>query len=247
MGFPRSGTTLVQTILESHKSIATIDEKPVLRSLSRHLEEFDKGYPEALGTVTADDAEVLREIYFMQARNFVDFDEATTLVDKMPLSTLHLPLILTLFPNAKILFAVRNPYASSLSCLMQNFNLNNAMGNLMNLDEITRFYALTMGFWKKVSETLKFGHHILRYESLTEDMEREARALTEFLDLPWDPAMLDYAGTAKSKGIISTPSYHQVVQPIYKDSRDKWRAYEQFFAPYKERLDPFLALFGYSG
>lgn len=246
MGFPRSGTTLIQTILESHKSIATIDEKPVLRSVSRHLEEFPKGYPEALGALTADAAGVLREIYFTQARNFTAFNETTTLVDKMPLSTLHLPLILTVFPDAKILFAVRHPFASSLSCLMQNFNLNNAMGNLMNLDEITRFYAMTMGFWKTVSETCAFPRHVVCYERLTEDLEGEARGLTEFLELPWDPAMLDYAGTAKSKGIISTPSYHQVVQPVYKDAREKWRAYEKFFAPYRDRLDPFCKLFGYS-
>ena len=247
MGFPRSGTTLVQTILESHKSISTIDEKPVLRAVVQHLEKFEKGYPEALAGLSGEAADTLRELYFLQAKNFVCFDEKTTLVDKMPMGTLHLPLILTLFPEAKIIFAVRHPYASSLSCLMQNFNLNNAMGNLTGLDEITRFYSLVMGFWKKIKETRTFDFHYIKYESLTEDLEKEARALTKFLELEWDQAMMDFAGTARAKGIISTPSYHQVVQPVYTESVEKWRAYEKYFEPYKDRLDPFCELFGYSG
>ena len=247
MGFPRSGTTLVQTILESHKSISTIDEKPVLRAVIQHLEKFEKGYPEALAGLSEKAANTLRQLYFLQAKNFVCFDEKTTLVDKMPMGTLHLPLILTLFPDAKIIFAVRHPYASSLSCLMQNFNLNNAMGNLTGLDDITRFYSLVMGFWKQISETRNFDFHYVKYESLTENLETETQALTKFLGLEWDKAMMDYAGTAKAKGIISTPSYHQVVQPVYKESREKWRAYEKYFKPYKDRLEPFCELFGYSG
>ena len=247
IGFPRSGTTLVQTILESHNSISTIDEKPVLRAVIQHLEKFEKGYPEALAGLSGEAANTLRELYFLQARNFVCFDEKTTLVDKMPMATLHLPLILTLFPEAKIIFAVRHPTATSLSCLMQNFNLNNAMGNLTGLDEITRFYSLVMGFWKKIKETRTFDFHYIKYESLTEDLEREARGLTKFLGLEWDQAMMDFAETAKAKGMINTPSYHQVVRPVYTESVEKWRAYEKYFEPYQDRLEPFCEFFGYSG
>ena len=104
-----------------------------------------------------------------------------------------------------------------------------------------------MGFWKKIKETRTFDFHYIKYESLTEDLEREARGLTKFLGLEWDQAMMNFAETAKAKGMINTPSYHQVVRPVYTESVEKWRAYEKYFEPYQDRLEPFCELFGYSG
>jgi hypothetical protein len=78
-------------------------------------------------------------------------------------------------------------------------------------------------------------------------MEGEIKKLTKFLGLPWAPEMLDYAENARAKGMINTPSYHQVVRPVYTESVEKWRAYEKYFEPYKDRLEPFCELFGYSG
>ncbi len=130
---------------------------------------------------------------------------------------------------------------------MQNFRLNNAMVNMTGLDEITTFYALVMGMCEKISGERDIPFHYLRYEEVVRDMEGEIKKLTKFLGLPWAPEMLDYAKSARAKGMINTPSYHQVVRPVYTESVEKWRAYEKYFEPYKDRLEPFCELFGYSG
>jgi hypothetical protein len=188
---------------------------------------------------------LLRNLYFLKAGNFRRFDETTTLIDKMPLNTLHLPLIRTVFPDAKILFAMRHPMAVALSCLMQNFTLTNSMGNLTTLEDITRLYAAVMDFWRQQSAGARLSHHVIKYENVIADLEKETRAIAKYLELEWSPAMLDYAAKARKKGMIDTPSYSQVVQPLYKDSIERWRNYQQIFEAYRERLEPYCKMFGY--
>lgn len=245
-GFPRSGTTLVEQMLQSHPAVVAIDEKPTVRILIRELEDMKSGYPDALRGLSANECEILRDMYFLQARNYADYDENTVLVDKFPLNITHMPLILTLFPKAKILFARRHPFAACLSCLMQNFSFNDAMGNMTGLNEITRFYDLVMGFWLDLNKAQDIPAYSYRYEDLVANPENEARKMVSFLGLKWDETMLQYQKTAKEKGIINTPSYSQVVEPIYTDALEKWRAYEAYFKPFQDRLMPYVRAFGYS-
>ncbi|MCH8081396.1 MAG: sulfotransferase [Proteobacteria bacterium] len=247
IGFPRSGTTLIQEILSGHPKVVVTAEERILRKVVDMMLEFEGGYMASLAALTPDLIRDLRALYIYQANTFASFDETTTLVDKLPLNLMQLPLILTLFPEAKIIFALRHPKASVLSCLMQNFRLNNAMVNITGLDEITTFYALVMGMWEKISGERDIPFYYLRYEDVVRDMEGEIKKLTKFLGLPWAPEMLDYAKSARAKGMINTPSYHQVVQPVYTESVEKWRAYEKYFEPYNDRLEPFCEFFGYSG
>ena len=246
IGFPRSGTTLIEHVLGAHPEVQTTAEKSILMGPAAFLNKLEGGYPGSLKTLTENQAGQLRARYFYEALNFMKIEKDKVLVDKLPLNIIHLPTIRALFPDAKIILGLRHPNAACLSCLMQNFDLNNAMANLMSLDEITNFYAKTMALWQKASGEVDIACHTIRYEDVVADLEGEARKLTEFLGLDWWPKMLKYAEGAKAKGLIHTPSYAQVVQPVYTRALERWRAYEKYFEPYQNRLQPFCELFGYS-
>jgi len=246
MGFPRSGTTLVQHILDSHPETVTLDEKQVIRAPISVVDKMKGRFPAAIFDLTYEQAKDLRAIYLREIGNFVKTGPETVFIEKLPLNITSLPLIRTIFPEAKILFGLRHPFASCLSCLMQMFSMNRAMANLISIDEITRFYQAQMDVWIKSEKDLPLDYQYIRYEDVVADLEKETRKLVAFLDLEWVPEMMSYAENARAKGIIQTPSYSQVVRPIYKDSLERWRLYEAYFAPYRDRLAPYCEKFGYS-
>ncbi len=78
-----------------------------------------------------------------------------------------------------------------------------------------------------------------------EDLEGEARSLLAFLNVPWDPAVLDFTRTAGARGRINTNSYHQVTEALYRRARNRWRRYRRFLEPALELLGPHIEIFGY--
>ena len=95
-------------------------------------------------------------------------------------------------------------------------------------------------------EVLPLSVLIVRYEDLVADVPGESRRILDFLGLPWDDAVLGYAEHAKRRA-IATPSYHQVVQPIYRRSVGRWRNYADAFTDVLPILQPFIQAFGYAG
>ena len=246
VGFPRSGTTLLQQILDGHSKIKVIEEQPVLATLAGEINEKLGGYPEALKTINKAQFNDFRDEYLKALGQFAPGGEKTKLIDKLPLNITQVPLILKLFPEAKFILALRHPCDSSLSCFMQNFMLNNAMSNFLTLDDTTRYYEEVFSLWFGYVEQLAPDFHAIRYEDVVADLEKEAKAAIAFLGLPWEEGVLEYRKQAKAKTRISTPSYSQVVQPIYKDAAGRWKRYETFLKPYLGRLQPFCDAFGYS-
>ena len=247
VGFPRSGTTLLNQVLDAHPNLVAIEEKPILPHVSTRLGEWRLRYPEDLSALSPVQVEELRADYFRLARDYVAFDEGSILIDKLPLNITHLPLILTLFPDAKIILALRRPLACALSCFMHNFRLNNAMVHMFSLASITALYASVMGLWRGFVAKRPMAVQAVRYEDVVADLAGEGKKLCEFLGVPFSTAMLKYDQHARAKGLINTPSYHQVVRPLYADSVDRWRHYEKFLAPYAPALEPFAKAFGYGG
>jgi tetratricopeptide (TPR) repeat protein len=246
VGFPRSGTTLLNQILDSHPKLVALEEKPVLPLVSSALVTWNKDYPEGLPALDAGQVAELRSHYFRLARDYAAFDETSVLIDKLPLNIAHIPFILTLFPEAKILLALRHPLGSTLSCFMHNFRLNNAMVHMFSLEDITALYAKVMGLWLDFAAARTMAVHRVRYESIVADLPGEAERLCAFLGVPFSPEMLRFDQHARAKGLINTPSYHQVVRPLYGESVERWRRYEKFLEPYATRLAPFIRAFGYA-
>jgi hypothetical protein len=156
-------------------------------------------------------------------------------------------LINHLYPRAKFILALRHPLDAILSCWMQNFALNPAMAVMTDLDQTVDLYCLGMETFKKSWTDYNLSVHLIRYEDLLENLAEETTALLKFLDLDWEPQMKNYQDTAIKRGKINTPSYSQVVQPIYKNAKYRWLKYEKYLGKYLEQVTPWINEFGYEG
>jgi tetratricopeptide (TPR) repeat protein len=240
VGFPRSGTTLLDTLLMGHAAIAVLEEEPILQRVNDRLGAFER-------LPGLDESEIgrLRDFYFDELDKRVPAAGGRTIVDKLPLNLLAAPLIHRLFPDARIVFAQRHPCDVVLSCFMQSFAINDAMANFLDLGDATRLYDLVLTFWERCRDVLPLRVHTVRYEALVEGPEGEVRPLLDFLDLPWDAAMLDHRRTAERRGTISTPSYSQVIRPIYREASGRWERYRKPMAPVLPILAPWALRLGY--
>jgi tetratricopeptide (TPR) repeat protein len=245
IGFPRSGTTLLDQILDSHPALSTMEEKDAVDQVRREVEQLPAGYPGALADLDPGAMQTLRRIYFEEVDRHLGDLAGRTPVDKMPLNTIDVGLIHRLFPGARILLALRHPCDVVLSGFMQAMKPNAAMVLFDSLASTARFYAQVMGLWLQYRQVLPLSVLTVRYEDLVVDLPGETRRILEFLDLPWDDAVLGYAEHAKQRA-ITTPSYHQVVQPIYRRSVNRWRHYAEAFGDVLPILQPFIEAFGYA-
>jgi hypothetical protein len=166
-------------------------------------------------------------------------------IDKLPLNLLKVPLIHQLFPDAKIIVALRHPMDIILSCWMQNFKLNAPMANMVDLDRTVDFYCIAMKFLKICRTNYSLNVHEIRYEDLINDFQKESEAVVKFLNLQWEPEMKNYQDTALRRGRINTPSYSQVIQPIYKDAKYRWLNYTKYLEQYLAKVEPWISEFGY--
>lgn len=245
VGFPRSGTTLLEQILDSHPRLQTLEEKPMAEVLEQAFLNLTGGGPDALANLSEPQLAHLRQVYWSEAERLLDRQPGTLLVDKLPLNIVRVPLLWRVFPEARFILALRHPCDVTLSCLMQNFGHNDAMAGLVSLDSIAQIYSRVMGSWLDYAAHLPLHWHQVRYEDLITNLETEARSLLDFLGLGWDDAVLGHTRHAQERTLINTPSYHQVTQPIYQHARYRWKRYAEEFQPVMATLQPFIDRFGY--
>ena len=245
IGFPRSGTTLLDTILRSHPTIEVLEEIPIVNRFIDELfinRDFTLDKLENTNPILVKE---MRDFYFNQIKNYKKNKSKRITIDKMPLNILHVGEILRFFPNAKFILALRHPYDCVLSCFMQNFMLNHAMANFLNLQDASKLYDLTMSLWKKYTEVFKFDYHIIKYEDVISNFEKTIKGVLSFLNVSWSDNVTEFYKTAEKRGIISTPSYNQVSQPIYSNSMYRWKNYEKEFSNSKDSLDRWVKEYNY--
>jgi tetratricopeptide (TPR) repeat protein len=245
IGFPRSGTTLLDQILDGHPRIQVIEEKNMLAQVVAKTASCPKGYPYALADFDDNNISELRQEYLHLAEKYIIRQADTIVIDKFPLNIVHVGLISRIYPQAKLILAVRHPLDVCLSCFMQYFEINAAMVNFFTIEDAAELYIQVMGLWKKYAELLPLDFHVVKYESLVENLEETTIKLFRFLNIDWDPAVLNYSEHAKKRGKIKTPSYRQVTNPIYQTSKYRWRRYSEQLTPIKEKLKPFIEYFDY--
>lgn len=245
LGFPRSGTTLLDQILDSHPKLQTLEEKPTVGAMRQEFMRLTKGRSDALADLSTTEIDLLRKSYFDAVRQHIQLRPGHTLVDKMPLNTVNAHFIWRVFPDAKFILAVRHPCDVCLSCFMQSFAINEAMATFFSLDSTATLYAKVMGLWQQYVSKLPINYHMVRYEDLVSSFEHETRRLLDFLEVGWDDAVLQHTEHARKRGNINTPSYHQVTQPIYRHARYRWKRYAKQLEPVMEALRPFIEYFGY--
>jgi hypothetical protein len=168
-----------------------------------------------------------------------------TLVDKNPSPTARLPLWLRVFPELRVLIALRDPRDVVLSCYFQNIPLNSANANFLSLERLAKHYADLIGVWRMVREWQGFAWLETRYEDMVKDLPGEGRRVTEFLGLAWREEQARFYEKSATKQLYS-PTYQDVTRPVYRSSMARWHAYEKHLAPVLPLLEPFCRAFGYS-
>jgi tetratricopeptide (TPR) repeat protein len=240
VGFPRSGTTLLDTMLMGHERVQVLEERPPLRRIELSIGGLDR-----LADLEPADIADLRRDYFREAGEFVDLQPDSLLVDKFPMHLNKVPLIHRLFPDARFILALRHPYDVVLSCYITSFRLNNAMVNFLDLKDAAATYDLTFGFWEQCRAIMPINVHTLVYERLVEDKDAALRPLFDYLGLDWPEAAIDHQRTAAARGTIITASYAQVTEPIYRRAAGRWERYREQMAEVLPILRPWAEKMGY--
>jgi tetratricopeptide (TPR) repeat protein len=250
-GFPRSGTTLLEQVLDGHPQVVSSEERDIMG-----FEVFPALVASVGDRTSLHDVldraslELLKQqqgLYFKFNAAWVGKPlEDRLLLDKNPGSTLLLPIFLRVFPQFKTLFAIRDPRDVILSCFMLHLPLNPLSVNFLTLERAARKYALDMSAWLKLREMFPVPWLEVRYEDLVADLPAQTRRALGFLNIPWDPAVLKFHEHAQSKPVLS-PTYAAVTQPVHNRAIGRWRNYADYLEPVLPILAPLVKAFGYTG
>ncbi|HEY3888586.1 MAG TPA: sulfotransferase [Caulobacteraceae bacterium] len=243
VGFPRSGTTLLERVLAAHPDVAAWDERETLTEAVRDFMANPRGLDRLAGAGDQVLADYRADYWRRVAAGGVEVAGKVAL-DKLPLNTMKLPLIARLFPEAKIVFALRDPRDVVLSCFRQRFRMNASMYEFLTLDGTARFYDGVMRLAALYRARLNLDLHTHRYEDLVEDFDGQTRAICDFIGLPWRAEMRDFAATLDDRA-TATPSSTQVARGLYREGVGQWRRYRDQLAPILPVLAPWAERFGY--
>lgn len=240
VGFPRSGTTLLEQMLDAHPRLQSMDENPFFDRLAGKLRAHDPRILDDLSVLRQYDCDELRKRYLVMAADKVAIRANAQLVDKNPLNLLWLPLIHRLFPHAKYILCLRHPCDVLLSCYMQNFRSGLLAAACENLPRLAKAYVQAMRCWIDHVEVFQPDVLESRYEDLVAAFEPQTRRIAEFLGLE-DPApLLQFDRHARAKSYIATPSYSQVIEPVNTKGLGRWQGYRNYLEPALPILKPIL-------
>lgn len=231
VGMPRSGTTLIEQVLASHPQGYGFGELPDIPQIAIDLARVH-GVNWPLAALTLD-AQLIRDAAKAQLQRLAQTADAqaSRYVDKAPLNFLHLGLIALLYPCAKIIWCRRDPRDVCVSIYSENFALQQRHAtDLGDLGFYYRQHERLMEYWLSVLPNTIYE---VSYEEFVAEPERCARALIDFIDIPWDDDCLRFHQQSRS---IQTPSRWQVRQPIYGTSVGRWRRYERHLQPLFDAL-----------
>jgi Tfp pilus assembly protein PilF len=249
VGFPRSGTTLVEQTLTAHPAIAAGDELPFIAEIAEvapRLLNSPLTYPEALCEVWMGDQreglDNLRDLYLQRARQAgVMRPGARWFTDKMPLNETHLGLISRLFPASPILHLVRHPFDVVLSVFSNH--LTHGFYCAYDLETAARHYALIADLIAHYRTELAMRYLPVRYEAIVDDQEANVRRMLAFIGEPFDPACVNFH---ENRRYARTASYAQVTEKLYDRSRFRHRHYAAQMAEVAPLLRPAMDRLGYA-
>ena len=243
LGFPRSGTTLLEVILEGHPEVVSLEEHELLID---PVQEFMRrpGDLEALLQASPAMLEASRAAYWRRVAQQGAEVAGKVFVDKYPLNTLKLPLIARLFPDAKILLAGRDPRDIVLSCFRHRFRMSAPIYELLTIEGAARYYDAVMQLLIRLMSSLTVDTCLVRHEDLVTEFDREMKRICKFLDLEWAAAMGDFALRTRTRGVL-TPSTAQLVRGLNTEGLGQWRRYRTRLAPVQAMLDPWVTRFYY--
>ncbi len=242
LGFPRSGTTMVENILASIPNVSALEERPTLGLADQHF-LAESGGMERFYALDEPSLQPYRTAYWDSVKRAGLTVKGQAFVDMDPLKATRLPLIARLFPNAKVLVMRRDPRDVVWSCFHTHFALTNAALDFTTLAGTAQHYAAMMALIELCRERMQLCIHEVRYEALVRDFDTETRALCDFTNLPWSDALHQFGATAQRRG-VATASAGQVRKGLY-DGSGQWRPFAAHFEPIMPILRPWIEKFGY--
>ena len=186
----------------------------------------------------------LRAAYWARVRAEGAEPAGKVFVDKHPLNTFRLPLILKLFPRAKILFARRDPRDVVLSCYRRRFAMSGSAYQLLTLPGAAGYYDAAMRLAEDLAPAMAANTLVVRHESLVEDFDAAVGEVCAFLGLPWADALRDFADKGRDRA-VATPSGAQLSRGLSAEGVGAWRRYRDQLAPVLPTLAPWVERFGY--
>ena len=233
VGQPRTGTTLVERIITAHSQVQSAGELRQFGNAVRRLVDYrgaSRFSAELMEQAASIDARKLGETYIQTTLKLRG--DSPRFVDKLPSNFLYVPLILKALPGAKIVHLRRNPMDACFSSFKQLFA--DAYPHSYDLREMARHharYVKLMNVWRE-----RFGDRIfdIGYEDVASRLEPSARALIDYLELPWEDACLEFH---KQKSAVTTASAVQVREPAHTKSIGRWTRYEQQLEPLRDELE----------
>ena len=249
-GFPRSGTTLLEQVLDAHPGVVISQERDVFSNdvFPRLGANHPPDAPVEAVLDALPDATLKRErdtyIKLIEAMLGEPIGDRLH-IDKNPAMTPMIPAMLRVLGGLDLIVALRDPRDVVLSCYLRYLPLNPVSVCFLSLERTVERYALDIGAWLRMREMIPVRWVEVRYEDAVDNMAAEARRVTTAMGLPWDSAMLAYRDRMVEKHVVS-PSYDAVARPVYRTSIGRWKNYQRQLEPVLDRLEPLLDQLGYA-
>jgi tetratricopeptide (TPR) repeat protein len=243
LGFPRSGTTLLEQVLARHPLVAALEERETLHDSVLEFMRTPAGLAR-LGLATEADLVPFRRAYWKRVSDAGVVANRKVFVDKHPLNGLKLPLITRLFPEARILLAIRDPRDVVLSCFRRRFRMSAPYYELLSLQGAAALYDAVMQLTRELTEQMQLRVHVVRMERVIEDFEAEVGAVCAFLNIEWSDRMREFAAGARERG-VATASGAQLARGLNSAGVGEWRRYRAELEPVLPTLNGWAAHFGY--
>jgi len=248
-GHPRSGTTLLEQVLDAHSDVISAEETRLMHDEAYLplIRDFPEGTSilQALDSVPPSLLCHARENYFRCAELFLrDKIGGRLLLDKNPALNLMIPIVVRVFPETKFLIALRDPRDVVISCFMQALPLTPISSSYHSIEGAVNQYANVMGFWLEMLPRLGDQWMYVRYEEMIADLPAVARSVLGFLGLGFEDNVLKFYEHARKKR-VNSPSHADVQKPLYRTAVGRWRNYQKYLDPYMTGLEPFLKAFTY--
>ena len=249
LGFPRSGTTLIEQMLSAHPRIAAGDELPLINEITGIMPRLfasPLAYPEALAELWMGDQRsglnYLRDHYLRRVAEMgIPGPGVAHFTDKMPLNETHLGLIALLFPRAPLIHVLRNPLDVMVSAFSNAFT--HGFHCAADLQTAARHYIRIADLVRHYRSEMVLRYLPVHYEDVVSRPQDAVRTILDFIGEPFEPACL---APHENRRYARTASYAQVTQPLYSHSINRWMHYRRHLSPVIPTLQPIAEQLGYS-